>query len=286
MEFPKDSLFQIILFLIGIVCAIVIPKLKEKWQKNIATIISILLLLGAVFWAGYELGNQARYTTGIKVPIQDWTISGATNGTSTTTGDEKTGDFELSSLQTENSYTSPQKQLIYTWVSPGNSSFLNSEPMSGIEATIKISPNEAPDEHQLVFCYYSLVYNSYQYNSAAQFIPFNQPKTMVWDFVGIVEPTEFAISAENKLAITNGTNALSSETDLLSFTYYFRKLREVWQYGKMVTNSYDPNQIQNLQMICNVSATRDYVGGNSGDQFMFNGNFTFGDVIVYPFERP
>lgn len=287
MEFPKDYVFQIVLFLLGVLGGVAIPLLGKYWQKVIAAVISIVLLFGAVFWIGYKLGRGANNSNGIEIPMANWTVNGSSVGEASSTNMENTGQFELTSTQAANSYSSPVEQLIYTWPSPGTFSRLNMMPMRGIESTIKISPRGASDEHKLVFCYYSLVYNSYPYTSVEQFIPFNQPTTIVWDFIGNVEPTDsfFNISNVDKLAITNGANALINENNSLSFTYYFRKLRDLWQYGEMVSNNYDPNQITNLQMVCNVSATRDYVGGSAGDKFVFDGTFTFGDVIVYPFEQ-
>lgn len=55
MEFPKDFLFQILLFIAGVVLAIVIPKLHENWQKFIATILSVFLIFGTAFWVWRSL---------------------------------------------------------------------------------------------------------------------------------------------------------------------------------------------------------------------------------------
>lgn len=52
----RDYFFQIVLFLAGIVAGVVIPLLPNKGQKWVAGVLSVLLIMVALIWVGYELG--------------------------------------------------------------------------------------------------------------------------------------------------------------------------------------------------------------------------------------
>jgi hypothetical protein len=221
----------------------------------------------------------------ISVPISKIIVKGENIGNSSDIGNSHMGEFELVSKQAENTFTDYKTPLIYTWESPGILPELNRLPMRGIQSTITISPMSASDEQELVLCHYVLPYNSYPYTSVEQFIPYNQPTALLWDFTGRMDPTWFMKSEENKDYVKKADDIIRQEN--IGFSEYSTKLRELWQWQYLVgTTDYDPGSIKRIDVFCNVSATKEYVGGKAGDIFTFKGKFTFGDVIVYPNEKP
>lgn len=56
--------------------------------------------------------------------------------------------------------------------------------------------------------------------------------------------------------------------------------------GEYEVSHYEPDKVQQISILCNVSASEDYLGKASGEQFTFKGIVMFGDVIVYPYEQP
>ena len=71
-----------------------------------------------------------------------------------------------------------------------------------------------------------------------------------------------------------------------SFTYYTKRNGELWQWQKLVYDNYEPDEVQQVSILCNVSAAEDYRGKDPGRQFTFKGTVMFGDVIVFPYEQP
>lgn len=219
----------------------------------------------------------------ISVPISNIIVKGENIGNSSDIGNSHMGEFELVSKQAENTFTDVKNPLIYTWESPGILPELNRLPMRGIQSTITISPLSASDGQELVLCHYVLLYNSYQYTSVEQFIPYNQPTALLWDFTGRMDPTWFMKSEENKDYIKKANDIIRQEG--IGFSEYSTKLRELWQWQYLVGKNYDPGSIKRIDVFCNVSATKEYRGRNAGDSFIFKGKFTFGDVVIYPNEK-
>jgi hypothetical protein len=222
-------------------------------------------------------------SSGIIIPISNIHVDGKIIGDSYEKGYSRTGEFELTSKQSEAGYTSPVDKLVYFWDSPGILPELHNLPLRGMQVTIKISPSESLYAQELVVCHYELLFNGYSYNSMEHFVPFNQPVTLVWDFSGRISLSNYDFSQEETSQIANAADLVNSKSP---FTYYTKRTGELWQWQKLAYDIYEPDKVQQVSILCNVSAAEDYRGKDSGKQFTFKGTVVFGDVIVFPFEQP
>jgi len=222
-------------------------------------------------------------SSGISIPISNIQVDGKTIGNFYEEGNSHTGEFELASKQGEDGYTIPFDNLKFFWDSPGKYPELHSLPMRGVQVTIKVSPSESLYAQELIVCHYELLFNDHSYNSMEHFIPFNQPVTLVWDFAGRIFLSDYDFSQEDRLLIDDAADRVNSKS---SFTYYTKRNGELWQWQKLAYDVYEPDKVQQISILCNVSAAEDYRGKNPGKQFTFKGTVMFGDVIVYPYEQP
>ncbi|WKZ38710.1 MAG: hypothetical protein QY328_10625 [Anaerolineales bacterium] len=285
-----DFIGNLFFILLGTIFQLFVEKFKGK-QKFVSWLSFVLISVG-MFWLGLEIGTKGsfelvsdsgRKNVEISVPMTNWDVNGETIGNSILGNNSHHGEFELSSVQAENSYTRPEQQLIYSWDSLGAFIELNGMPLRGVQSVISIFPVETKYYAEKVFCHYTAKYDGRYYSSVEQYIPFRQPVIMIWDFTGSVDPSAFDITEEDRAYLENSIDLLHQKGS--SFTYYTRRLRELWQWQELVANSYDPNTVEKLIVTCNTSATKEYRGGNTGDRFVFRGEFNFGDVIVYPYEQ-
>ncbi len=274
--------------IVGVLFQVFIDKFKNA-QKFINYVSMAALSIG-MFWLGLEIGTMGsfeslngRKSVGLSVPMSNWKVNGETIGSSILGDDSRSGEFELSSVQAENFFTIPEKQIIYSWDSPGAFPELNRVPLRGIQSVILISPLETKYEIERVFCHYTVRYAGVSYISIEQYIPFNQRTLMLWDFNGKISPSDIGMSGEDLISLESGATLLQKKG--VSFTYYARRLSELWQWQSLVGNNYDPNTVEKITLTCNVSATQDYRGGNVGDRFTFRGKFNFGDVFVNPYDQ-
>lgn len=222
-------------------------------------------------------------SSGILIPISNIQVDGKIIGDSYEVGNSHTGEFELTSTQGEDGYTSPINNLEFYWDSPGRYPELHSLPMRGIQVTIKISPSESLYAQELIVCHYDLLFDEHSYNSMEHYIPFNQPVTLVWDFTGRIFLPGFDFSEDDRSLIDDAADRVNSKS---SFTYYTKRNGEQWQWQKLAYDNYEPDKVQQISISCNVSAAEDYRGKDPGGQFTFKGNVMFGDVIVFPYEQP
>jgi hypothetical protein len=222
-------------------------------------------------------------SSGILIPISNIQVDGKIIGNSYQERNAYIGEFELTSKQGENGYTSPINNLEYFWDSPGRYSELHNLPMRGIQTTIKISPSESLYAQELMVCHYELLYDDHFYNSMEHFIPYNQPVTLVWDFAGRIFLSGYDFSQEDRSLIDDAADRINSKS---SFTYYTKRIGELWQWQKLAYDVYEPDKAQQISILCNVSAAEDYHGKDPGKQFTFKGTVMFGDVIVFPYEQP
>lgn len=222
-------------------------------------------------------------SSGISIPISNIRVDGKIVGDSYEQGNIRTGEFELTSEQGEDGYTSPINNLGYFWDSPGKYPELHNLPMRGIQVTIEVTPAESLYAQELLVCHYELLFDNHSYNSMEHFIPFNQPVTLVWDFAGRISLSGFEFSQEDNTLIGDAADRVNSKS---SFTYYARRNAEHWQWQKLAYDGYEPDKVQQISVFCNVSASEDYRGKDPGKQYTFKGTVTFGDVIVYPYEQP
>jgi hypothetical protein len=228
-------------------------------------------------------GLTSFTSSGILIPISDIQVDGKIIGDSYEEGNSRTGEFELISEQSENGYTSPIDNLVFFWDSPGRYPELHGLPMRGMQVTIKISPSESLYTQELVVCHYELLFDGHIYNSMEHFIPFNQPVTLVWDFAGRIFLSGYDFPQEERSLIDDATDRVNSKS---SFTYYTKRNGELWQWQKLAYDNYEPDKVQQVSILCDVSAAEDYHGKDLGRQFTFKGTVMFGDVIVYPYEQP
>ena len=224
-------------------------------------------------------------SSGISIPISNVKVDGKIIGDSFEVGNSRVGEFELTSTQKEGGWSSWDDYLLFFWDSPGNFPDLDQLPMRGIQTTISVSPNETRYAQELVYCFYSLRYNGHSYSSADQYIPFNQPVTLVWDFAGRLAYYDYGLSDEHQQILGDAMEILLTTEDM-GFSDFYKRNGELWQYLKLVDNSYKPNTVERLSVLCSVSAGEEYRGAAPGKQFVFRGSVTFGDVIVFPYEMP
>jgi len=222
-------------------------------------------------------------SSGLLIPISNIQVDGKIIGDSYEQGNSRIGKFELTSKQGEDGYTSPIDNLQYFWDSPGKYPELHNLPMRGIQATIKVSPSESLYAQELIVCHYELLFNDHSYNGMEHFVPFNQPVTLVWDFAGRIFPSDYDFSQEDRSLIADASDRVNSKS---SFTYYTKRNGELWQWQKLAYDVYETDKIQEVSILCNVSAAEDYRDKDPGKQFTFKGTVMFGDVIVYPYEQP
>jgi hypothetical protein len=285
MHWDIDTFFQILMMLLGVYLGSLVSNLPKRWQKMLTAGVGISLVLGGTYWMGYSQGDSTRRNGSINLPVESWLVKGTVAGGSASPESASAGAFELKSRQDADGYTSDYQRLDYTWPSPGALPALHGVPMRGIAATLTILPLQSEDEARLVGCHYTLAVGSGTYTSVNQFVPFRQPVTLVWDFVGRLNPTDFKLANNNQEALAEASAALDRETNSLGFTYFFRRLSELWQYQKLVLHNYDQNELKNLLLSCNVSATREYVGGEEGSEFAFRGKFLIDRILVWPYEK-
>jgi hypothetical protein len=221
--------------------------------------------------------------SGITIPISNIQVDGKIIGGSSKEENSHVGDFELTSEQSEDGYTHPIENLKYFWDSPGKYPDFHNLPMRGIQVTIKVSPSESLYDQELIVCHYELLFNDHAFNSMEHFIPFNQPVTLVWDFAGRIFLPGYGFSQEDILLIDDAADRVNSES---SFTYYTKRNGELWQWQKLAYDVYEPDKVQQVSILCNVSAAEDYRGKTPGKQFTFKGNVIFGDVVIFPYEQP
>jgi hypothetical protein len=205
-------------------------------------------------------------SSGILIPISNIQVDGKIIGDSYEEGNSRTGEFELTSKQGEDGYTSPINNLEYFWDSPGRFPELHNLPMRGIQVTIKISSSESLYAQELIVCHYELVFNDHSYNSMEHFVPFNQPVTLVWDFAGRIFLSDYDFSQEDRSLIDDAADRVNSKS---SFTYYTKRNGELWQWQKLANDVYEPDKVQQVSILCNVSAAEDYRGKDPGKQFTF-----------------
>lgn len=243
-----------------------------------------LLLTILAFWGGYATNTLATpplVISGFNVPLSKWTADGVSVSSLSFPSIDNThhvGVYELKSTQDDKGYTSPTVQLDYVWKNPGSLEVVNSSPIRGIQTRLKVLPNGSRFNSEYVFCHYSITYNNTVYTSTEQHIPFNQWVSLAWDFTG----RAWDLPAQNKSVWDNALTALNNDGP--SYTYFFRRLGELWQYQDLVLNNYNSSSIEKISLTCNVSATRELTKGNSGDIFAFEGKFYFGDVFIIPYE--
>ena len=222
-------------------------------------------------------------SSGLLIPISNMQVDGKIIGDAYDEANFRIGEYELVSEQGENGYTHPVDNLAYFWESPGNYPELHKLPMRGIQATIKISPSESLYAQELIACHYELVFDGHSYNGMEHFIPFNQPVTLVWDFTGRIFLPDYDFSQEETSLMDEAADRVNSES---SFTYYTKRNGELWQWQKLAYDAYESDKVQQVSILCNVSASEDYRGKAPGKQFAFKGNIMFGNVIVFPYEQP
>jgi hypothetical protein len=222
-------------------------------------------------------------SSGISIPISNIQVDGKIIGNSYEEGNFHTGEFELASKQGEDGYTNPIDNLAFFWDSPGTYPELHNLPMRGILTTIEISPSESLYAQELVVCHYELLFDGHSYNGMEHFIPFNQPVTLVWDFTGRIFLSSYDFSQEERSLIDDAADGVNSKS---SFTYYAKRTGELWQWQKLANDVYEAGKVQQVSILCNVSAAEDYRGKDPGKQFTFKGTVVFGDVIVFPYEQP
>lgn len=228
-------------------------------------------------------GSMSVGFSGLSIPISTIQVDGKIIGNSYKEGNSHTGEFELTSEQSEDGYTIPINNLGYLWDSPGKYPELRNLPMRGIQTTIKVSPSESLYAQELFVCHYELLFNEHTYYSMEHFIPYNQPVTMVWDFAGRIFLSDYDFSQEDSALIDDAADRVNSE---LSFTYYTKRNGELWQWQKLAYDAYEPDKVQQISVFCDVSASEDYHGKDPGRQFTFKGSVTFGDIVVFPYEQP
>lgn len=283
-----DFIGNVLFILVGFLLQVFVEKFQNK--QTIVNWISFVAASLGMLWLGLEIGTKGAFNLfdnqkgmEIFIPISNWDVNGETIGNSILGDDSYSGEFELSSVQADNTFTIPDKQLTYAWESPASYPELKRMPLRGIQSIISIQPIETKYSAERIFCHYTVRYAGASYMSIEQYVPFDQPVLMTWDFAGKIGPSDFGITGEDFISLENAIVILQKKG--VSFTYYTRRLAELWQWQNLVANNYDPNSIEKITMTCNTSATKEYRGGNTGDRFTFKGKFTFGDIIVYPHEQ-
>ncbi len=64
----RDFFYQVVVFIAGSLIGISVPILHQKWQKVIAGVGAVLLLLLSTTWIGYEIGiQQGRVAAGTEI---------------------------------------------------------------------------------------------------------------------------------------------------------------------------------------------------------------------------
>lgn len=250
------------------------------WQNKTNSVALVLIAILIGFLWGFN-SSENETAIGFKVPISEWMVEADLVGNVITNSDEYiVGKYALTSTQDNNGYPIPNKTVTYNLEYPANLDRLGNAPMRGIISNIKVIPSHTTDYSEYVYCHYSVKYNEQVYTSTEQHVPYNQWTTLVWDFTGRIwdlpdapdDDSEYFEKVDN--IFTSGG---------LGFSYFFRRLDELWQTQHLAYGNYSAGSIQRLSVTCNVSASRELRGGNEGDTFTFEGKFSFGDAYLIPY---